>query len=56
MTTFAFSTLPLPVFDFIGIMAGVLDYPIWKFAAATLLGRIIRNFIIAWTGAKILPA
>jgi len=50
-----FSSLPLPVFDIIGVVAGALNYPLWKFALATLVGRILRNIVIAWTGAKILP-
>lgn len=54
LTIFVFSLLPLPVFDIIGIMAGVFNYPIWKFAIATLTGRVLRNFIIAWSGAKLL--
>ena len=55
MTTFIFSALPLPLFDIIGIIAGILNYPIWKFALATVLGRVLRNILIAWSGAKILP-
>lgn len=51
---FIFALVPLPIFDIIGIMAGVTNYPVWKFALATLFGRILRNFIIAWSGAKIL--
>lgn len=54
LTIFVFSLLPIPIFDIIGIMAGVFNYPIWKFAAATFLGRFLRNFIIAWSGAKLL--
>lgn len=55
MTTLVFSLLPLPIFDFIGVLAGALNYPIWKFTLATLIGRIIRNVFIAWSGAKIIP-
>lgn len=55
MTTLVFSLLPLPIFDFIGVLAGALNYPIWKFTLATLIGRIIRNIFIAWSGAKIIP-
>jgi len=55
ITIFIFSLIPLPVFDIIGIIAGAFNYPLWKFALATLLGRVLRNILIAWSGAKILP-
>ena len=55
MTIVIVSLLPLPIFDFIGILAGGLNYPLWKFLIATSIGRIIRNLLIAWTGAKFLP-
>lgn len=55
ITVAVFSAIPIPIFDFIGILAGTLNYPIWKFTLATLLGRTVRNIIIAWTGAVILP-
>lgn len=55
VTIFLFSLLPLPVFDFIGIMSGALNYPLLKFGMATFMGRVIRNILLAWTGAKILP-
>lgn len=55
VTTFIVSLLPIPIFDFIGILAGTLNYPLWKFFLATFLGRLIRNLIIAWSGSKVLP-
>ena len=55
VTTLIVALLPLPFFDFIGILAGTINYPMWKFFLATFLGRSIRDFIIAWTGARILP-
>lgn len=54
LTVFVFAMIPLPFFDVIGLLAGALNYPIWKFGAATLVGRVLRNFLIAWTGAKFL--
>lgn len=54
MITFFFSALPIPVFDFIGILAGAMNYPVWKFFTAALLGRVLRNIIFAWSGEKIL--
>ncbi len=55
LTIFITSALPDPLFDVVGILAGTLDYPIYKFFLATVLGRVIRNIIIAWSGAKIIP-
>lgn len=55
LTIFISSALPIPFFDVVGIFAGTLNYPIYKFFLATALGRVIRNIIIAWSGAKIIP-
>jgi membrane protein DedA with SNARE-associated domain len=55
ITTLVFSALPVPVFDVIGLLAGSLNYPVWKFFFATLIGRVGRNILIAWTGEKFLP-
>ena len=55
LTVLIFSALPLPVFDVIGLLAGSLNYPVVKFFLATLTGRILRNTIFAWMGARVLP-
>jgi len=55
ITTLVISTIPFPFFDLIGIMAGALNYPIWKFTLAVLMGRIARDILIAASGAKFLP-
>jgi len=55
ITIFIFSLLPFPIFDLIGILAGTLNYSLWKFFLATVMGRVIRNFIVAWSGAKFIP-
>lgn len=54
ITTLLISAIPFPFFDMIGIIAGALNYPIWKFTLAILLGRIVRNILIAFSGAKFL--
>jgi len=55
---FIFSLLPL-VFDLVGITAGVLRLPFWKFMLACLLGRTILYVIIvlaaAWGWEVMLP-
>lgn len=53
-TVFIFALIPFPLFDIIGLIAGTLNYSLWKFTMATLVGRCIRNIFIAWSGAKIL--
>lgn len=54
LTIFLISALPLPIFDVVGILAGSFNYPLYKFFVATLLGRTLRDIIIAWGGARIL--
>lgn len=55
VTILVMAAIPLPIFDFVGILAGSLEYPLWKFYLATLIGRSIRNYIFAVAGARILP-
>ena len=55
VTILVLSALPIPIFDFVGIFAGTIGYPVGKYYIATVMGRSIRNIIIAWTGAKVLP-
>lgn len=50
-----FAIIPIPVFDLVGIAAGLMNYPVWKFLIATAIGRILRNILIAWSGSQILP-
>jgi membrane protein YqaA with SNARE-associated domain len=50
-TIFVLSMAPL-VFDLVGLAAGALRFPFWKFFLATLLGRTILYIGIAWAGAK----
>lgn len=52
-TTFIFAILPLPVFDVIGVIAGAVSFPVWKFFLAMVSARIIRNILFAFTGTKL---
>ena len=52
-TTFLFALLPLPVFDVIGLIAGAVNYPVWRFFLAMVSARIIRNILFALTGTKL---
>jgi len=51
MTIFIFAMVPF-VFDLVGIAAGVLRFPIWKFLLACWLGRTILYIAIALAGAQ----
>ena len=44
-----FAATPLPD-DLIGIACGAVRYPLAKFFAATLLGKIVMHWAIAWSG------
>jgi membrane protein YqaA with SNARE-associated domain len=50
LTIFLSSIVPF-VFDLVGMAAGVLRFPIWKFLLACWLGRTILYVAIAWAGA-----
>jgi len=50
LTIFLLSIVPF-VFDLVGIAAGVLRFPLWKFFLACWLGRTILYVGVAWGGA-----
>ena len=43
--------LPLPLFDFAGIAAGSLRMSLPKFFIATLVGKLIKMWLVAYAGA-----
>jgi membrane protein YqaA with SNARE-associated domain len=47
LTIFVFSIVPL-VFDLVGIAAGALRVPFWKFFIACMLGRILLYITMIW--------
>lgn len=49
LTVFIFALTPLP-FDFLGVVAGALRFPLWKFFIACWLGKTGANIIIAYAG------
>jgi len=56
-TIFIFSITWLP-FDFVGIAAGALRFPFWKFLLANAAGRLPRTFLgcyLAYLGWELLP-
>jgi len=51
-TIFVFAFLPNPIFDAIGIVAGIVGYSPYKFFLWIFLGRLVRNVLLAFFGAK----
>ncbi len=52
MTIFIFAFFPNPVFDAVGIIAGAVGYPPYKFILWLFLGRMSRNLLLAFFGAR----
>jgi len=46
---FVFSIVPL-VFDVVGLVAGALRYPYWKFLVACWLGRTVLYIALSYAG------
>ncbi len=49
-TVFVFALVPLLLFDLVGIAAGALRFPLWKFLLACWVGRLIRSLAEAYLG------
>jgi len=47
LTIFVFSVVPF-IFDLVGIAAGALRLPFWKFFLACMLGRMILYVTVVW--------
>ena len=50
LTVFVFAVTPSP-FDVMGMVAGLLRYPFWKFFLACLCGKVIKYIVLALAGA-----
>ena len=50
MTIFLFAATPLP-FDVMGMVAGLLRFPLWKFILACWFGKTLKYIGIALAGA-----
>ena len=42
LTVFVFAFLPLPLFDVVGVAAGVMRMTWWKYALAAVLGKVLK--------------
>ena len=55
LAVFIFALIPMLLFDLVGLIAGALRLPVWKFYLACLAGRIPRSFVEAYVGAGVIP-
>jgi membrane protein YqaA with SNARE-associated domain len=54
LSVVVFSFIPNPFFDAIGLAAGALRYPPWRFALACFLGKTGKFLLVALAGARAL--
>lgn len=52
---FLFSVLPLPVFDVIGILSGVMKLNSSKFFCTCFTGKLIKMLLYVWLTRKLFP-
>lgn len=52
LITFILAVIPNPLFDAIGVLAGVVNYPPVRFFAIMFVGRFIRYWALAQVGAR----
>ncbi len=50
LPVFILALIPNPFFDLIGIAAGALRLPLWRFFLANLVGKTLKNIGIAYAG------
>ncbi|HEX8965527.1 MAG TPA: VTT domain-containing protein [Patescibacteria group bacterium] len=50
---FILALIPNPIFDALGIISGILKYPVEKFFLWVFLGRLIRNLLLAFFGLSL---
>jgi len=50
VTIFVLALIPNPVFDLGGMAAGTLRFPLWKFMASSIAGKVIKNIGFALAG------
>ncbi len=44
-----FAAIPNPVFDVIGVIAGTLRHPVWRYAVAAFVGNVFK-YVVVWGG------
>jgi membrane protein YqaA with SNARE-associated domain len=48
LVIFLFALIPNPIFDFVGIAAGALRYPVWRFLAIVWFGKLLKFLTVAY--------
>jgi len=48
LVLFVVSLVPNPIFDVVGIAAGILRYPIWGFLAVVWVGKVLKFLAFAY--------
>jgi uncharacterized membrane protein YdjX (TVP38/TMEM64 family) len=54
LTIVAVTAIPNPLVNIAAVVAGTLDYPLWKFLIASFLGNFIQFSICAYLGYNVL--
>ena len=52
---FVTAMLPLPIFDFVGIMAGMARIPLLRFLLWVFLGKLVKMLAVTYFGGWLLP-
>ena len=52
LVLFLLALIPNPIFDFVGIAAGALRYPIWRFVAVVWAGKVLKFLTLAYACAN----
>jgi len=47
---FLFSAIPNWFFDIVGVAAGALRYPLWKYLLVVFLGKTLKGWMVAFAG------
>ena len=51
LVLFLVALIPNPIFDLVGIAAGALRYPLWRFLAVVWVGKLSKFLILAYACA-----
>lgn len=50
LVLFLFSAIPNWFFDIVGVAAGALRYPLWKYLLVVFLGKTLKGWLVAFAG------
>ncbi len=55
LTVLVFAFLPLPLFDLVGLAAGIARMNFFLFLGATFIGKFLKMLMYAYAGAGLIP-